>query len=174
MGLLLKQIFAFFKLLNSDTGTNQIASGLALGILLGFSPILSLQTLLAFLLLFLFRIQIGAAFVSAFFFKFVAFTIDPVSDQLGQWILESESLRPLFVSMYNAPLLPLTRFNNTIVMGSGFIGFLLFIPSFFIFKKLVIKYRETVVDRLKETKIWRAFAATGFYKWYLKYTELYG
>ena len=174
MGLLLKQIFAFFRLLNSDTGTNQLASGLAFGIVLGFSPFLSLQSLLVILILFFFRVQMGAAFLSGFFFKLVAFLIDPVSYQLGSFILESEMLRPTFVQLYNMPLVPLTRFYNSIVMGSGVIGFVLAIPAFFGFKKLIIQYRETILSRFKESKIWKAFAATKFYGLYLKYLSLYG
>lgn len=174
MTLLLKQIFAFFKLLNSDTGTNQLAAGLAMGLVLGFSPILSLQTLIAFVIIFFFRVQIGAAFVAAFFFKFTAFLLDPVCDQLGRAVLEAESLRPVFVSLYNMPLVPLTRFNNSIVMGSGVIAFVLAIPAFFIFKALIIKYRATVVARFRETKIWKAWAGTTLYKWYSTYDNLYG
>lgn len=67
MTVLLKQLFAFFKLLNSEDGENQLAAGLALGVILGFSPFLSLQTLIVLFLIFLFRIQMGAAFLSAFF-----------------------------------------------------------------------------------------------------------
>lgn len=174
MTLLLKQIFAFFRLLNSETGTNQIASGLAIGLVLGFSPFLSLQTFLVILLLLLFRIQIGAAFLSAFFFKFVAFLLDPASDLLGRKVLEAEALRPIFVELYNMPLVPLTRFNDSIVMGSGAIGFLLAIPAFFAFKILVIQYRATVVARFQSSKAWKAWSGTTFYKWYTKYEELYG
>lgn len=174
MTLLLKQIFAFFKLLNSDTGTNQLAAGLALGLILGFSPMLSLQVLVAFVILFFFRIQIGAAFIAAFFFKFTAFLLDPVCDLIGRAVLEAEGLRPLFVSLYNMPLVPLTRFNNSIVMGSGLIAFLLAIPAFFVFKALIVKYRATVVARFRTTKIWKAWTATSFYKWYAAYDRLYG
>ncbi len=174
MTLLLKQIFAFFRLLNSETGTNQLAAGLACGLILGFSPILSLQAFIVLFLAFFFRIQLGAAFLSAFFFKFVAFLIDPLADQLGRSILESQSLRPIFVSLYNMPLVPLTRFNNSIVMGSAVVGLLLAVPGFFIFKNLIIKYRITVVEQFRTTKIWKAFAATKIYNWYCKYTELYG
>lgn len=174
MTLLLKQIFAFFKLLNSDTGTNQIASGLAIGIILGFSPFLSLQTLVVFVLIFFLRIQIGAAFLSAFFFKFVAFILDPASDQLGRVVLENEGLRPVFQTLYNAPLVPLTRFNNSIVMGSAIVGIILSIPAFFVFKKLVVQYRLTVVARFRETKIWKAWAGTKLYNWYSTYEKLYG
>ena len=57
MSILLKQLFAFFKLLNSDNGTNQLASGLALGVVLGFSPFLSLQTFLVLSLVFFFELN---------------------------------------------------------------------------------------------------------------------
>lgn len=173
MTLLLKQLFAFLKLLNSDTGTNQLAAGLAIGVVLGLSPFLSLQTFLVLFLILFFRIQIGAAFLSAFFFKFVGYLLDPATDWLGRRLLESESLRPLWITLYNMPLIPLTRFNNSVTLGSGVIGFILCIPLFFVFKKLVIKYREVVVARFKQTKFWKAIQATSFYKWYATYSSLY-
>ena len=174
MTLLLKQLFGFFNLLNSDTGTNQLASGLALGIVLGFSPFFSLQTLLVLLLIFFFRIQMGAAFLSAFFFKLIAYLIDPATDILGRKILESASLRDLFISLYNMPILPLTRFNNSIVMGSAIVGFIAAVPGFFIFKKLVLQYRIRVVERFRQSKIWKAWAGTKLYNWYSTYNKLYG
>ena len=174
MTLLLKQLFSFFKLLNSDTGTNQLASGLAAGLILGFAPLLSLQALLVLTLCFFFRIQLGAAFLSAFFFKFIAFIFDPLTDRLGRSVLESEFLRPLFISMYNVPFVPLTRFNNSITMGSALVSLVLVIPMFFVFKAAVFKYRETVVARYQQTKIWKAWTGTSIYNWYSKYDKLYG
>jgi len=174
MTLLLKQLFSFFKLLNSDSGTNQLASGLAFGVILGFAPILSLQALLVLVLVFFFRIQLGAAFLSAFFFKLIAYTLDPATDLLGRAVLESEGLRPLFQSLYNMPVVPLTRFNNSIVMGSGLVSFILVIPLFFIFKMLIVKYRVHVVERLQQTKIWKAWTGTKLYDWYCTYDKLYG
>lgn len=174
MTLLLKQIFAFLKLLNSDSGTNSLAAGLALGLVLGFSPLLSLQSLLIICICFFFRVQLGAAFISGFFFKFVAYLIDPVSDLLGRTVLESESLRPLFVELYNLPLIPLTRFNNSIVMGSGLTALILAVPLFFVFKRLILKYRKYVVERVRGTKWWKAMQATAFFKWYASYDRLFG
>lgn len=174
MTLLLKQLFNFLKLLNSDTGTNQLAIGLSLGLFLGFAPFLSLQTLLVFAIIFIFRVQLGAAFLSAFFFKFAAYLIDQPAHHLGKAVLESESLQPLFVTMYNMPLVPLTRFNNSIIMGSLIVSILLSPLSFFVFKALIIKYRATILARFKDSKIWKAFAATKIYNWYTKYNELYG
>ncbi len=174
MTLIFKQIFVFFKLLNSENDTRPLATGLALGVVLGFSPLLSLQGVLILMILFLFRIQMGAAFLSAFFFSFVAFLLDPITDHLGRWILENQHLRPLFISMYNTPFVPLTRFNNSIVMGSALLSLGLVIPLFFLFKSLIEKYRATVVARFKQTKIWKLWTATSLYKFYCKYDELYG
>lgn len=173
MTLILKQIYAFIKLLNSDTDTNPLAAGLSLGFLVGFAPFISLQTLLFFIIVFIFRVQIGAAFLSAFFFKFIAYLFDSPADMLGRAALEFPPLKPLYVMLYNLPIVPMTRFNNSIVMGSMIISFLLFIPSFFIFKKLIAQYRSTVVDRFKNTKLWKAFVATKIYNWYATYKSLY-
>jgi uncharacterized protein (TIGR03546 family) len=173
MGLLLKQIFNFLLLLNSETDTRPLAVGLSLGIILGFAPFFSLQTFLVLAIIFLFRVQIGAAFLSAFFFKFVAFFFDYPAHLLGKSILESESLNPLFTELYNLPIIPMTRFNNSIVMGSLIVSVLLFPISYFLFKKLIVTYRASFVERFKKTKAWKVFEATKFYSWYMKYSELY-
>ena len=173
MTFLMKQIFAFFQMLHSETGTNQIAAGIACGLILGFAPVFSLQTILVIFVLFFFRIQIGAATLSAFFFKLIAWILDPVSHQIGMAVLESEGLKPTFTTLYNMPLVPLTRFYNTIVMGSGVLTIALALPVFFLSKFLIKKYREQIVARFSQTKIWKVVKATTFYKWYAKYQELY-
>jgi uncharacterized protein (TIGR03546 family) len=174
MGLLLKQIFGLIKLLNSETGHNQIAAGIACGFILGMTPFFSLQSLLVFLLIFFFRIQAGAAFVSAFFFAFIAWIFDPLFHQLGVAVLSAEPLQGVWTALYNMPLVPLTRFNNSVVMGSGVVALLAFPFIFWGSRSLVIKYRRTVVDRLKTTKFWKAVQATSIYKWYYSYENLYG
>jgi uncharacterized protein (TIGR03546 family) len=172
--ILLKQIFAFLKLLNSETGTNQIAWGVAAGFVLGMSPALSIQTLFILILILIFRIQAGAAFLAAFFFKFIAYLLDPVSASIGESVLEMPALRGLFTTMYNMPLVPLTRFNNSIVMGSGVMAILLMPVVFVAAKILVVKYREKIVQRFQNTKMWKAVKATAFYKWYATYDNFAG
>lgn len=174
MVFVLKQIFSFLKLINSDTGENQIAAGIACGLILGFAPVLSLQTILVIFILFFFRVQIGAATLAAFFFKFVAYLLDPVSNQLGMKILELDGLKPLFTTMYNMPLVPLTRFYNSIVMGSAAVSLILAIPIFIVARKLLLKYRAYFVARFKDSKLWHSFKATMVYQWYTKYDQLYG
>jgi uncharacterized protein (TIGR03546 family) len=171
--LLLKQIFAFLKLINSDTGENQIAAGIACGLILGFAPVFSLQTILVFILLFFFRIQIGAAFLAAFFFKFPAYLFDPIFHRIGKAILETKSLEGVFTTLYNMPIIPFTKFYNTVVMGAGVTSLLLFPVVYMVSKMLIIKYRVADVAKFQQTKFWKAVKATSFYKWYATYDSLY-
>ena len=174
MTVLIKQLINLIQLLHSDTGQNQVAAGLAFGVFLGFAPFFSIQTFFVLFIVFLFRVQLGAAFASAFFFKFIAYLLDPVADPLGRALLENESLRPLWTQMYNIPILPMTRFNNSINMGSFAISLIACPILFFVFRFLVVKYQVTVVARVRESAIWKGFQATKLYVWYSKYNELYG
>lgn len=174
MTLLLKQIFGLIKLINSETGTYQIATGIAAGFVLGMTPVLSLQSLLVFILLFIFRIQIGAAFLAAFFFKFVAFLLDPVFDEIGRLVLTQASLEPTFTYLYNLPIVPFTRFNNTVVMGSGVVTLITSPLVFYVSVILIRKYRARVVAKYKQTQFWKMVQATSLYQWYYKYDKLFG
>ncbi len=174
MTLILKQLFALLRLLNSDTGSNQIAAGVACGLILGFAPMLSLQALLVFLCMFLFRIQIGAALTSAFFFALVAWPFDPVAHAIGSAILETEALQPLFTTLYNMPLVPLTRFYNSVVMGAGAVSLALAPLVFFGSKRLIVAYRVSVVARLKNSAWWKLWTGTTFFKWYTTYAQFRG
>ncbi len=174
MTFLLKQIYSLLKLLNSDTGHVQIAAGVACGLILGFAPAFSLQTVLVFLILFFFRIQIGAALLAAALFKFIAWMLDPAFHFVGAAVLETDGLRPLFTELYNMPIVPFTRFYNSITMGAGVISIVLALPTYFAAKALIIKYRVTVLARIQETKLWKAWKATAFYDWYAKYESIHG
>ena len=126
MTFLIKQLLKLINLIHSETGTIQIASGIAAGFVLGMAPVFSLQTLVIFTIIIIFRVQFGAAMLAAFFFKIVAYLFDPLFHYAGAWFLELPSLQPAFTWMYNAPLVPFTQFNNTVVMGSGVVSLALF------------------------------------------------
>ena len=172
--LLLKQIFSLIKLLNSETGTNQIAAGVAAGWVLGMTPAFSLQTILILMLCLTFRIQLGAMFLSAFFFSFIAYLLDSIFHQVGLSVLNMPHFAETWTALYNMPIIPWTRFNNTIVMGSGIVAFVLFPVVFLLAKFLIKKYRQKIVARFQQTKFFKALKATFLYQWYYKYDNLYG
>lgn len=171
MTLILKQLFSFVRLLNSDTGTRSIAMGIACGLILGFAPVFSLQTVLVILVLFFFRIQIGAATIAAFFFSIPAYLLDPAFDWVGSRILEFDAFEPVFTELYHMPIVPLTRFNNSVVMGAGVISILLFPLAYWFGVQFVDQYRATVVARFRGSKFFSAMKSTKFYQWYVKYDE---
>lgn len=168
---ILKQLFGLLRLLHSENGSEAIALGAAFGFVLGFTPILSLQGLLLLLTLLFFRIQVGAALVAWLIFGFLPLLIPGLLDQTGNIILTSSLLEGLWTTMYQAPILPLTQFNNTVVMG-GFILGLLFSPIiYFITLWLVKKYRTSVGAYLQKTKIVKIITASKFYNWYSSYEK---
>ena len=114
------------------------------------------------------------ALISAFFFAFIAYLLDPVFHSVGAAILSRPELKPLFTQLYNMPIIPLTRFNNSVVMGAGVVAILAAPFVFLLSRILVKKYRKAVVERFKNSKVWKAIQASTLYKWYYKYNEYYG
>jgi hypothetical protein len=64
------------------------------------------------------------------------------------------------------PVAPLTRFNNTVVMGSFLSGLLLFVPAFYGMKKLVVAYRSGLEERIKKWKVVQAITGSKLWQWY--------
>jgi uncharacterized protein (TIGR03546 family) len=174
MTVLIKQFISLIQLLHSDNGQNQVAAGLAFGVFLGLAPFFSIQTFFVLFIVFIFRVQFGAALISAFFFKFIAYLLDPVADPIGRFLLENPALRPIWTQMYNLPILPMTRFNNSIIMGSFAISLIACPILFFVFKSLIVKYQNNVVSKVRKSAMWKGFQATKIYIWYSKYNDLYG
>ena len=148
--------------------------GVACGLVLGFAPMFSLQTVLIIICIFFFRIQAGAALTASFFFAIIAWFFDPVFDSIGGIVLEMDALKGLFTLLYNMPIIPFTKFYNSVVMGAGVVSILFSPVIFFIARIFIVKYRTKVLAKFEETKFWKAVKATKFYKWYAKYDELYG
>jgi uncharacterized protein (TIGR03546 family) len=92
---------------------------------------------------------------------------------VGSSVLEVDSLEPLFTTLYNMPIIPLTRFNNSIVMGSAIVTVVTAPLMFFLSRSIILKYRQTIVAKFKETKFWKAIKATSLYNWYYSYDKLY-
>jgi len=173
--LILKQIFSFLELLHKETATNQLCAGFVLGMFMGFTPMMTLHWFLFLLLMLILRVNIGATMLSWGVFKILAFGVDPLFNSVGLLALaDTPPLVPLWVSLSNLPLIPFTRFNNSIVMGSLLISVVLALPLYFLSKTLVVKYREIVVAKIRGSVIWRTWTATKLYRLYAKYQEFKG
>lgn len=174
MTLLLKQLFKLVYLLNSEKGTASISVGFACGLILGFSPLLSLQSLLVFLVILVFKVQFAAALLGAAGFKLLSLPLTSVFHYVGDFVLGIGFLEPLYTTLYNLPIVPMTRFYDTVVMGAAIVSLLLAYPVYRLAELLVDRYRSTVLAWLKESRLWSVWKTSTLYKWYQKYESFSG
>ncbi len=171
----LKLIRDFIKILREGQTPAQIAGGFAAGSIVGLSPVLTLQGIIIWLLIFMIDVNISAALLSFTLFSIIAFLLDPVFHWLGYQILTQVSfLKDLWISLYNAPIAPLTRFNNTVVIGSFLSGIVLFFPVFYGMKKFVIQYRLHIGSRVEKMKIYQVLKKSSLVKLYTRIRDFGG
>lgn len=166
MFTLLKLIQSIIKTLHSEGTPGQVAAGIALGSALGLTPLMNVHNLLIFSLIVLFNVSFGGGMLGWALFVPVGFILDPVFDWIGSGLLTAPSLRPLWTSWYNTPLVPYTNFNNTVVLGSVVGWVALAIPIFFGARFGVARYRATIGERVKQSKLYKAITASQVYNWY--------
>lgn len=171
----LKFITNFIKILREGQTPRQIAGGFALGSILGLSPHMTLQNVVIWLILLVLDVNLSAATIAITTFALIAFIFDPLFHLLGYTILVNiQSLQPLWVSFYNAPIAPLTKFNNTVVMGSFFGAIILFIPVYFGMKYFVVAYRTHIHSKIEKLKIYQIISKNGLVQWYKRVRDFGG
>jgi len=169
----LKIIKDFIAILREGQTPRQVAGGFMLGSIVGFSPVLTFQGIVVWVIILLLDVNLGAAVLAFTLCSLCAYLLDPAFHWLGYQILTNiEGLRPFWTMLYNAPVAPLTRFNNTVVMGSFVCALVLAIPIYFGFKHLVITYRKTLGARVEKTKIYQAIRHSNLIQWYMKLRNL--
>lgn len=163
----LQLIKNFIQILRSGQTPRQIAGGFALGSMVGLMPFFTLQGLLLWLVILLFDVNLSAAILSATLFTLVAYLFDPVFHALGYFVLtDISALQGLWTSLYNAPIAPLTRFNNTVVLGSLLCGFVLLLPIYFGMRRFVLAYRAHLHTRIEKWKIYQVISKSTLVRWY--------
>ena len=166
MFALLKLIQSIIKTLHSDGTPGQVAAGIALGAALGLTPLINVHNLLVFALIVLLNVSFGGGMLGWALFVPVGFVFDPIFHRIGESLLGSPSLRPLWTTWYNAPLVPYTNFNNTVVLGSVVAWLVLAIPIYLGAKVGVTRYRATIGERVRQSKLYKAVTASQVYNWY--------
>jgi uncharacterized protein (TIGR03546 family) len=94
------------------------------------------------------------------------FLLDPLFDWIGLRLLLAPALRPLWTALYNMPVVPLTNFNNTIVLGSFAFALAFAVPLFLGTRWAVARYRETVGARVRQSRFYKALTASKAYNVY--------
>ena len=167
---LLKLLQSLFKTLHSDGSPGQVAFGIALGACLGLTPLLNLHNLVVLSAIVLLNVSFGGGMLGWALFTPVGFLLDPLFDRLGRLLLlDAPALTPLWTWMYNTPGIPYTNFNNTVVLGSVVGWLLLFVPIYLLARKGLIRYRETLGARVRQSRFYQAVTASkayNVYRWF--------
>lgn len=166
MFALLKLLQSIIKTLHSEGTPGQVAVGIAMGSVLGLTPLMNVHNLIVFSLIVLLNVSFGGGMLGWALFVPVGFILDPVFHAIGLRLLEAPSLRPLWTDWFNTPLVPYTNFNNSVVLGSVVGWLLLTVPIFFGARWGVARYRATIGERVRQSKLYKALTASQVYNWY--------
>ena len=166
MFTLIKLIQSLFGALHSEGTPGQLAAGIVLGAFLGLTPLFNLHNAVVFALLVLLNVSFAGGLLGWALFVPVGFLLDPLFDWIGHSLLLAPSLRGLWTSMYNTPIVPLTNFNNTVVLGSFVFALLSAVPFFLLLRWAVARYRVTVGERVRQSKFYKAVTASKVYNVY--------
>lgn len=151
----------------------QLSGGLALGLALGLIDGWPIQNWLLLLLILILSVNITMALAGAILGGLLGLLLDPVADALGGWLLlDMPALQGLWTALYNSPPWALTRFNNTVALGSTVLALVL-IPIVFVAGAWAVRsYRERVLTRLKGMRWVQAIMGSRFYGWLLKVQDM--
>lgn len=171
--LFLQLIKKLIKLLRSAASPFQVAGGFILGMMLGF---ISFKTLLAVpvvLCIIILNVNLASVIFAFLLFRFIAYLADPLLHSLGYWILVDVSpLRSFWTTLSTIKLVPYTRFNNTVVMGSFIVSLVLLIPLYVVVKKFIINYREKYEPKIKKWKIIQILQSSRLIQWFSRIKNL--
>lgn len=166
MFVLIKLIQSLFGALHSEGTPGQLAAGIALGSILGLTPLVNPHNVVVFALLVLLNVSFAGGLLGWALFVPIGFLLDPLFDWIGHGLLLAPSLRGMWTSLYNTPIVPLTNFNNTVVLGSLVFALLAFVPLFLAARYGVARYRATVGERVRQSRFYRALTASKVYNVY--------
>jgi len=165
--LLLRLLQKLIKTLNSEGTPGQVAVGIALGSALGLTPLVNLHNLLIVAAVFLLNVSFPAAMLGWILLTPVGFLLDPWFDAIGDALLaDSAALVPVWTTLYNMPVVPLSNYNNTVVLGSLIGWAVLVVPIFYLSRWGVGWYRARILPRLLETKLFKVVRASKLYNVY--------
>ena len=163
---MIEMLAKLLKALNSEASPAQISLALAMGMIAGLTPVMSLHNLLILFLACILRVNFSGFILSFTLFSGIAYILDPWFVQMGEALLANESLFATWTNLYQSDAWRISHFNNTLTLGSLVISLILFIPAVFIFKVLIVKYRVHIYAWVKKLKFVQILQSNQLYKTY--------
>jgi uncharacterized protein (TIGR03546 family) len=172
----MKQIIKTITFLMSNDSPEQMGWGISIAILYSMMPGFNLLHLLIIFLVLILKVHLAGFLLFSFLFNLINYQLMYKVSLLGEYLLTQESLKNFWTLLYNTPIVPFTRFNNTAVMGGFLLGIILLIPSKLLFTKLIILYRKKYQTKINaffsKLKIVKILKTSKIYKIYAKYRAI--
>ena len=160
-----------FHALNSDSSIRQIALAIALGFVVGLSPLLTLHNIVIIFFVLIIRVHLGSFILAVGFFSGISYLLSPVIVQVGESILTQPALADFFTSLYQLSLFKLAHWHHTYILGAFVLGLVLCVPVYFISKVLIEKYRVHIMTFFEKFRIVQALKASKFYRLYSSFSS---
>ena len=106
------------------------------------------------------------AILAFLLFSGIAYIADPAFHNFGTWLLENENYQSLWISLYDNEWWAMTRFYNTVVIGSFFVALFLTVPVFPGVILFVNQYRKHIHERVQKLKIVKLLKGSKLYSIY--------
>ena len=166
MFALIKLMQSLIGALHSEGTPGQLAAGIVLGSFLGLTPLVNIHNAVIFAALVLLNVSFSGGMLGWALFIPFGFLLDPLFDWIGHTLLFTPSLTPFFTSLYNMPIVPLTNFNNTVVLGSFVFAVVLAVPLYVAARLGVTRYRATIGARVRQSRFYQTVMASKVYNVY--------
>jgi len=161
------------RILRSAASPNQIAAGFIMGMTIGLTPFWTLHNFILIFLIIIFNVNIATAIFGWVIFSGIGYLLDPIFHHLGYFILVDLTLfKDLWTTLYNIPVIALSKYNNTVVMGSLAVSLVLCLPVYFMAKSGVIYYRENIDSKMQKWKIVKMVKGSKIYSFYEQIRKL--
>ncbi|WP_057832393.1 DUF2062 domain-containing protein [Colwellia sp. TT2012] len=159
-----------FHALNSDSSIRQIALAIALGFVVGLSPILTLHNIVIIFFVLLIRVHLGSFILAVGLFSGMSYILSPVIVLVGESLLTHPALTDFFTSLYQLSLFKLAHWHHTYILGAFVLGLVLCVPVYFISKVLIEKYRLHIMTFFEKFRIVQTLKASKFYRLYSSFS----
>ena len=146
---------AFLASVKGFDTPKQLALGVSLGLIFGLLPKDSLLPYVIGTIALLTNANLLTLIASALFFSWVGPVADPFTHRIGGWLLSLDSLESLWTWLYQVPLMPWTRFENTVEMGSLMLGVLSSCPVYSLSKQFFQAYGKPLFSFIFRNRISR-------------------
>ena len=171
---MLRIIARLLRVLNSETDPTQISLAFALSMVAGLTPLAGLHNLFVVFLVLVLRVNISAFILGLAFFSGVAYLLDPLFHAIGLSVLTARAPGSLWTALYNITFFRMLKFYNSILMGSLLLSLALFVPFVLVSNRLILKYREHLLERVRRTRVMQILKATKLYRIYSGYSRYGG